>query len=85
LTTIETLIDALTFGWKQPLMDLWRIVFAFVLERHEMRRNMGLGIFPNVAMAACGFMLIAKNVPGANAEIRARGYLSRMGNFTHPD
>jgi hypothetical protein len=51
------------------------MVFAFVLERHEMRRNMGLGIFPNVAMAACGFMLIANNVPGANAEIRARGYL----------
>jgi putative Mg2+ transporter-C (MgtC) family protein len=33
---------------------------------------MGLRTFPIVAMAACGFMLIAKDLPGASAETQAR-------------
>lgn len=75
---MEFLFDAFTFDWKQTLIDFLRIALAFVLaipigwERHESDRNMGLRTFPIVAMAACGFMLLAKNLPGATAETQAR-------------
>lgn len=75
---MEFLLDAFTFEWKQALIDFLRIALAFVLaipigwERHESDRNMGLRTFPIVAMAACGFMLLAKNLPGATAETQAR-------------
>jgi putative Mg2+ transporter-C (MgtC) family protein len=75
---MDFLIDAFSFDWKQTMIDFLRIGLAFVLaipigwERHESERNMGLRTFPIVAMAACGFMLIAKNVPGADAETQAR-------------
>jgi putative Mg2+ transporter-C (MgtC) family protein len=72
------LIDAFSLDWNQTLIDFLRIGLAFVLavpigwERHESKRNLGLRTFPIVAMAACGFMLIAKNVPGSSAETQAR-------------
>jgi putative Mg2+ transporter-C (MgtC) family protein len=75
---MDFLIEAFSFDWKQTLIDFLRVGMAFALavpigwERHKSERNMGLRTFPIVAMAACGFMLIAKNVPGANAETQAR-------------
>ncbi len=75
---MDFLIEAFSFDWKQTLVDFLRVALAFVLavpigwERHKSERNLGLRTFPIVAMAACGFMLIAKNVPGANAETQAR-------------
>lgn len=78
MNAMDFLIDAFSFDWKQTLIDFLRIGLAFLLavpigwERHESQRNMGLRTFPIVAMAACGFMLIAKNVPGADAETHAR-------------
>lgn len=75
---MDFLFDAFSFDWKQTLVDFLRVAMAFVLaipigwERHKSERSLGLRTFPIVAMAACGFMLIAKNVPGANAEIEAR-------------
>ncbi len=75
---MEFIFDAFTFDWRQSLIDFLRIALAFVLaipigwERHESDRNMGLRTFPIVAMAACGFMLLAKNLPGATAETQAR-------------
>jgi len=75
---MDFLIEAFSFDWKQTLIDFLRVGMAFALavpigwERHKSDRNMGLRTFPIVAMAACGFMLIAKNVPGANAETQAR-------------
>ncbi len=75
---MDFLIEAFSFDWKQTLIDFLRVGLAFALavpigwERHESGRNLGLRTFPIVAMAACGFMLIAKNVPGANAETQAR-------------
>jgi putative Mg2+ transporter-C (MgtC) family protein len=71
---MDFLIEAFSFDWKQTLIDFLRVGLAFALavpigwERHESGRNLGLRTFPIVAMGACGFMLIAKNVPGANAE-----------------
>jgi putative Mg2+ transporter-C (MgtC) family protein len=75
---MEFLLDAFSFDWKQTVIDFLRVGFAFLLaipigwERHASQRNMGLRTFPIVAMAACGFMLIAKDVSGANAETQAR-------------
>ena len=75
---MDFLINAFSIDWNQTLIDLLRMGLAFVLavpigwERHESQRNMGLRTFPIVAIAACGFMLIAKNVPGASAETEAR-------------
>ena len=75
---MDFLVEAFSFDWKQTLVDFLRVGLAFALavpvgwERHKSERNLGLRTFPIVAMAACGFMLIAKNVPGANAETEAR-------------
>ncbi len=75
---MDFLIEAFSFDWKQTLIDFLRVALAFALavpigwERHKSERSLGLRTFPIVAMAACGFMLIAKNVPGANAETQAR-------------
>ena len=75
---MDFLYNAFSFDWKLALIDLLRVGIAFALavpigwERHDSKRNLGLRTFPIVAMAACGFMLLAKNVPGANAETQAR-------------
>ena len=75
---MDFLFEAFTFDLRQTCVDLLRISIAFVLaipiglERHESQRSLGLRTFPIVAMGACGFMLIAKNLPGADAESQAR-------------
>lgn len=72
------LIEAFSFDWQQTLIDFLRVALAFALaipigwERHESERSLGLRTFPIVAMAACGFMLIGKTLPGASAETQAR-------------
>ncbi len=84
---MDFLFDAFSFDWKQTLIDFLRVALAFVLaipigwERHKSERNLGLRTFPIVAMAACGFMLIAKNVPGANAETQARLIQGLLGGI----
>ena len=75
---MDFIIESFSFDWKVASVDFLRIGLAFALaipigwERHESSKNLGLRTFPIVAMAACGFMLIAKNVPGADAETHAR-------------
>ncbi len=72
------IIEAFSFDWQQTLVDFLRVAIAFALavpigwERHKSERNLGLRTFPIVAIGACSFMLVAKNVPGANAETQAR-------------
>jgi putative Mg2+ transporter-C (MgtC) family protein len=75
---MDFLFEAFSFEWKQTLADFLRIAVAFILalpigwERHKSKRNIGLRTFPIVAVGACGFMLIAKDLPGSNAETQAR-------------
>ena len=85
---MDFLIEAFTFDWRQTLIDFLRVGLAFAFavpigwERHKSERNLGLRTFPIVAMAACGFMLIINNMPGANAETHARliaGLISGIG------
>lgn len=75
---MDFLYNAFSFDWKLAVIDLLRVGIAFALavpigwERHDSKRNLGLRTFPIVAIAACGFMLILKSAPGANAETQAR-------------
>ncbi len=84
---MDFLFEAFSLDLKQTLIDFLRVGLAFALaipigwERHKSERNLGLRTFPIVAMAACGFMLIAKNVPGANAETQARLVQGLLGGI----
>jgi putative Mg2+ transporter-C (MgtC) family protein len=84
---VEFLYEAFSFDLRQTAVDFLRVAIAFILaipigwERHKSKRNLGLRTFPIVAMAACGFMLIAKNVPGANAETQARLIQGLLGGI----
>ncbi len=75
---MEFIYDAFSFDWKIAIEDFVRVAIAFLLaipigwERHESKRSLGLRTFPIVAMAACGFMLILKDTPGASVDTQAR-------------
>lgn len=84
---MEFLFDAFSFDWRQTVIDFLRVGIAFLLavpigwERYHSDRNLGLRTFPIVAIGACGFMLIAKNMPGANAETQARLIQGLLGGI----
>jgi putative Mg2+ transporter-C (MgtC) family protein len=72
-------------GVEMPLVDVTRtlanlgsIAVAFVLglalgwEREKAERSAGLRTFPLVAMASCGYILIASRVLGESPEAQAR-------------
>ncbi|CAN5300799.1 MgtC/SapB family protein [soil metagenome] len=75
---MDFIFEAFTFDLRQTVVDFLRVGLAFLLaipigwERHDSQRSLGLRTFPIVAVGACGFMLIAKNLPGADAESQAR-------------
>lgn len=75
---MEFLSESFSFNWNLMLVNLLRIAIAFVLaipvgwERHESERNLGLRTFPIVAIGACGYMLIIRNLPGSTPETDAR-------------
>lgn len=75
---MDFLDSAFSFDWQLTLVNFLRLAIAFVLaipvgwERHESERNLGLRTFPIVAIGACGYMLIIRNLPGSNAETDAR-------------
>jgi putative Mg2+ transporter-C (MgtC) family protein len=60
------------------LDHLGRILFAFALafplgwQRGASRASIGFRTFPVVAMASCGYGLLARSLPGADAETHAR-------------
>ena len=67
--------------------NLLRMLIAFALafplawERVKSERNLGLRTFPIVAVASCGYMLIALQVPGANAESMTRALQGLLGGM----
>lgn len=75
---MEFLYESFSFDWKLMLVNFVRLAVAFALaipvgwERHESERNLGLRTFPIVAIGACGYMLIVKNLPGSSPETDAR-------------
>ena len=85
---MEFLTEAFSFDIKQIVIDFLRIVIAFLCaapiawERLQSERNLGLRTFPIVAIGACGFVLITKQLPGSSIESEARiiaGLLSGIG------
>lgn len=85
---MEFLSEAFTFDLKQIVIDFLRIAIAFLLavpigwERLKSERSLGLRTFPIVAIGACGFVLITKQISGSTAESEARiiaGLLSGIG------
>lgn len=80
----------MTFDIDLPLIveHLSRILFAFVLavplgwERGAGRGSAGFRTFPVVAMASCGYALLAQSLPGADADSLTRliqGLLAGIG------
>ena len=85
---MEFISESFTLDLRTTLIDFLRVGVAFALalliawERYRSERNIGLRTFPLVAVGACGFMLIAKHTPGADADTQARviqGLLSGIG------
>lgn len=82
------LTEAFTFDLRQTIVDFLRIAIAFLLampigwERLQSERSLGLRTFPIVAIGACGFVLITRQISGSTAESEARiiaGLLSGIG------
>ena len=71
-------MEIVDLDWARVGQDLFRVAIAFVLvlpigwERGHGRKSVGLRTLPIVAIAACGFALIAAASPDASAESRAR-------------
>ncbi len=71
-------MDFLTFDLAQFGAYLVRFLAAFVLaipvalERESSRRQMGLRTFPMVAVASCGFVLVASSLVGPDSDVQAR-------------
>ncbi len=67
-----------TFQWMQVVENLARVLAALALalpigwEREHGSSSLGLRTLPVVAMAACGFALVGRWAPGADAESQAR-------------
>ena len=79
--------EAFTMEWDRALIDLLRVSIAFVLampvawERYKSDRSLGLRTFPIVAMASCGFVLIAKPAAEQNPEVLARILQGLLGGI----
>jgi putative Mg2+ transporter-C (MgtC) family protein len=68
----------LSIDWWQVGENLLRIILAFGLafpigwERGHGRHSIGFRTIPLVAMASCGYVLIARSTPGATPETVSR-------------
>src|SRR5450755_1565011 len=66
------------FDWQAFAMMAGRIIAAYVLalpigwEREQAQHSVGLRTFPLVAMASCGYVLLADNLSGGDAAARSR-------------
>lgn len=71
-------MEGLEYAWSQFWPDIARLAIAFLLsvpvawEREHSTRIMGLRTFPLVAVASCGYVLVAVSMVGDNAEAQAR-------------
>ncbi|NDJ19849.1 MgtC/SapB family protein [Myxacorys almedinensis] len=81
-------MESLRFSWELFFTDFLKIAIAFVLtlpiawERERSERSAGLRTFPLVAVASCGYVLIALASIGAHASDQSRiiqGLMSGIG------
>ncbi|PSB16089.1 magnesium transporter MgtC [filamentous cyanobacterium CCP1] len=81
-------MEVLRFDWGQLGIDLLKLSAVFLLtlpiawEREQSTRIMGLRTFPLVAVASCGYVLVALAVIGESEDAQARiiqGLMSGIG------
>lgn len=81
-------MEAFRFDWGQLGVDLLKLGAVFLLampvawERERSTRTIGLRTFPIVAMASCGYVLVALAVVGEDDSAQARiiqGLMSGIG------
>ena len=81
------MLDAFSFDWQAAGSNLLRLALAFAFafplawERARSERNLGLRTFPIVAVASCGYMLIALELPNADAETMTRALQGLLGGM----
>lgn len=82
------MLESFSFDWQVAGINLLRMLIAFALafplawERERTgRRNLGLRTFPIVAVASCGYMLIALQTQGATAESVTRALQGLLGGM----
>lgn len=81
------MLEAFSFDWQMAAANLLRMLIAFALafplawERVKSERSLGLRTFPIVAVASCGYMLIALHMPGSNAETMMRALQGLLGGM----
>ncbi len=67
-----------TLDWSQILSALAKVLIAYLcalpvaLDREKEARSAGLRTFPLVAMASCGYLLVAANVFGSSPDSLSR-------------
>jgi putative Mg2+ transporter-C (MgtC) family protein len=66
------------FDWQAFAIMAGRIIAAYILalpigwEREQAQHSVGLRTFPLVAMASCGYVMLADSVSGGDAAARSR-------------
>ena len=81
------MLENFSFDWQMAGANLLRMLIAFALafplawERVKSQRSIGLRTFPIVAVASCGYMLIALHMPGANSETMMRAIQGLLGGM----
>jgi putative Mg2+ transporter-C (MgtC) family protein len=82
------MVSSFTWDWALVADNLLWVALAFVLafplgwERTHSARHLGLRTFPLVSVASCGYVLVARHAPGADAETISRvlqGLLAGIG------
>lgn len=79
--------EGFSFDWQMAGSNLLRMLIAFVLafplawERVQSERNLGLRTFPIVAVASCGYMLIALQMPNTTPETTMRALQGLLGGI----
>ena len=79
--------EGFSFDWQIAGSNLLRMLIAFVLafplawERVQSERNLGLRTFPIVAVASCGYMLIALQMPNTTPETTMRALQGLLGGI----
>ncbi|CAN5750038.1 MgtC/SapB family protein [soil metagenome] len=79
--------ESFTFDWHLLLENLIRMLLAFAFafplawERVRSQRSLGLRTFPIVAVASCGYMLIAIQTPGATPDTMMRAVQGLLGGM----
>ena len=71
-------MNIISIDWTKVLMHLMNVVIAYGLalpvawDREKEARSAGLRTFPLVAVASCGYMLLATSILGSSSESTSR-------------